>query len=533
MRSLRVAPGLGVLIALGACVDKTPPAPAVDPALVAENLLPAPPTDIANRVDATFGTGVVYLGNTIESGHQGPLVPGDKISIVHYWQVNTAPPKGFRVFSHLQGAGGDYANVDLTDMRKGHPPDTWRAGEVIRDRQTFILRKDWRSPTATLVVGLYKKGSPKVSDRLPVSGATSKDGAVPVATFTIDLSKLPPPPGTVVVKKATGPITIDGKADEPDWQTAASTSGFATAEGGAEPKGPTAGKMMWDDQYLYVFVSATDDDVASTYTKTDEPIWKADVVEVFVDADGNGKGYVELQVSPTNVQFDTWWPTGRSAPDDKAYSAGMKTAVNVRGTVNAGNADDQGWDAEFAIPLAAVKGQDPSMAVRLPPQLGDAWRVNVVRVDFPKGSPQAGAAWNRIRASDYHSLDRMLTVKFGDSAGNLTAVAPTEASGAAPVLAPMPATVPGAAGSKPGAPASNPGAPAGNPGAPASPASNPGAPAGNPGAPAGNPGAPASNPGAPASNPGAGTAAGAPTLQPAKPSVRAPSPGPMAPPATR
>ena len=218
-------------------------------------------------------------------------------------------------------------------------------------------------------------------------------------------------------------------------------------------------------------------------------------------------------MSPTNVQFDTWWPTGRSAPDDKAYSAGMKTAVNVRGTVNAGNGDDQGWDAELAIPLAAVKGQDSAMAVRVPPQLGDTWRVNVVRVAFPKGSPQAGAAWNRIRASDYHSLDRMLTVKFGDATGSLLAGAPGEASGAMPVLTPMPAVTPGA--SNPGAPASNPGAPASNPGAPAS-----------------NPGASASNPGAAAPAPAAGSGS-APTLQPGKPSVRAPAPGPTAPPATR
>jgi hypothetical protein len=61
---------------------------------------------------------VVYLGNTVELAHPGPVVPGDKLTIVHYWQVNQAPPKGYRVFSHLTGDRGDFANVDLTDMRK-------------------------------------------------------------------------------------------------------------------------------------------------------------------------------------------------------------------------------------------------------------------------------------------------------------------------------------------------------------------------------------------------------------------------------
>jgi len=439
MRSLRLRHVAGLIaVALVGCVDKSPPAPAVDPALVAENLLAAPPTDIANRVDASFGGGIVYLGNTVEQPQAGPATPGDKLTIVHYWQVNQAPPKGYRVFSHLQGEGGDYANVDLTDMRKGHPPDTWRAGEVIRDRQTFVLRKDWRSPKATLVVGLYKKGSPKVSDRLAVTGAPSKDGAVPVVTFDIDLSKLPPPPGTVIVKKAAGAIVVDGKADEADWQTAVSTAGFATAEGGPEPKGTTSARLTWNDQFLYVFVSASDSDVATPYTKADDSIWKADVIEVFIDADANGKGYVELQVSPTNVQFDKWYPAGRGGPEDMAFAAGMITAVNVRGTANASTDEDQGWDAEFAIPLAAVKGSDAAMAVRLPPQPGDTWRVNVVRVDYPAGGQPAAASWNRIRYSDFHSLDRMLTIRFGDSAGALTPpTAPVTPEGAAPALVPV------------------------------------------------------------------------------------------------
>jgi hypothetical protein len=275
MGSLRVAPALGVVVTLCACVDKSPPAPAVDPALVAENLLPAPPTDIANRVDATFGAGIVYLGNTIESAHQGPLMPGRQdLTIVHYWQVNAGAAQGLPgVLAPDRATGGDFANVDLTDMRKGHPPDTWRPGEVIRDRQTFILRKDWKSPKLALSVGLYQKGSAKVSDRLAVTGAPSKDGAVTVATFEVDVAQ----PTGPIAKRAVGAIVVDGKATEPAWREALSTAGFQTAEGSPEPNGPTAAKLTWDDQHLYVYVSATDNDVASSYTATDEPIWKADV----------------------------------------------------------------------------------------------------------------------------------------------------------------------------------------------------------------------------------------------------------------
>jgi hypothetical protein len=322
-------------------------------------------------------------------------------------------------------------------MRKGHPSDKWTAGQIIRDPQTFILRKDWRAPTAKMVVGIYKKGGHKLTDRMEVTGGEVKDRALTVASFTIDVSKAAPLPGTLLVKKASGAITIDGKADEPAWATATGTSAFQTAEGGPEPKGPTSAKVTWDDQNLYLFVSADDDDVKSEFTKTDESIWKSDVIEAFIDADGNGKGYVELQVSPQNVHFDAWFPTVRPT-SDLTYSANMKTAVNVRGTLNASTDDDQGWDAEIAIPLAAVKGMDSAMNVRLPPQPGDVWRFNVVRADYGKDGKPSAASWNRIRFSEWHSLDRMVTLTFADANGDTKPAAAPVAPVTPPESVPAP-----------------------------------------------------------------------------------------------
>src|SRR5262249_53528604 len=105
-----------------------------------------------------------------------------------------------------------------------------------------------------------------------------------------------------------------------------------------------------------------------------------------------------------------------------AWDSGMVTAVKLRGTSDPGDTD-QGWDAEIGIPWAAVKGRDETMNVRLPPQVGDRWRLNVVRVDVKTGSTAAfsggASSWNRIRCADFHALDRMLTVVFADRAGSI------------------------------------------------------------------------------------------------------------------
>jgi hypothetical protein len=427
------------VIATPACIDKATPGDPhkIDATFVQSNLLDTVPA-IPHRVDARFrapgGGEVVYLGNDL--GRQ-KLAPGDTVEITHYWRVVTPPGKGWKVFAHLHGDAGDFLNVDLSDMRTGHPVATWRAGEIIRDPQSFVIAKDWKSKSATLRLGLYPPGAHRIADRMEAvaaDGADVVDRAIGVATWAVDLSKTPPPPGTLVLKQAAGPIAIDGKADDIGWRNAAVQTAFTTAEGCPALADATEAKLTWDDQFLYLFVSSEDADVYSPFDKHDDHLWENDVVEMFIDADGNKRGYVELQVNPRNVTFDTWFVTGRPNRDD-SFDAGLQTAVVVHGTLDDREDGDAGWDVEMAIPLAAVKGKDPAMKVNVPPKLGDVWHLNVVRGEAPESSGKTAASWNRITCEDFHGLDRMLSVQFADAQGS---VKPVEAGAPTP-----PAVAPG------------------------------------------------------------------------------------------
>ncbi len=418
MRSALVAG----LLAWVACVDRGPgPQPKkVDPAYVAAHVLAQPPAGLTPRLDVALGGGqVIYLGNTVD---RAAVVPGQIVRVTHYWQVVHPIGAGWKVFALVRGAPGtaDFINLPATDMELGHDPARWQPGEVIEDVEDITLRPDWRSPTATLTVGLIAVGQHGVGDRMAASGPHTQDRAVIARVIDVDLSKAPPPPGTVHVPRALGPIAIDGVASEPAWATAATSPELVTAEGSADPVGKAIAKLTWDDQYLYAFVSITDSDIVSEYKNHDEPLWKADCVELFIDADGNRRGYIELQVNPNNATFDSWFAVTRAQGGDASWDSGMQTAVKLRGTTAPGDTD-QGWDAEIAIPWQAVRGRDAAMAVRLPPEAGDRWRMNVVRVDVRTGdkTPQA-SSWNRISSADFHALDRMLTVVFADSNGSIT-----------------------------------------------------------------------------------------------------------------
>jgi hypothetical protein len=439
MRVVLLAAAL--LAVLAGCVDHGPgPQPRkVDPAHVKAHLLAAAPADL-ERLDVTLGGKVVYLGNKIE---QTRVAPGQAVTITHYWKVLAPVGDRWRVFTLVRAPAGsaDFMNLDPTDMQHAYGPAMWKAGDVIEDPQMFVVRPDWRSARATILVGLIEVGRHGTLDRMAASGPRTQDRAVVARVLEIDTARAPPPAGTVHLPRARGEIVIDGLAAEPAWAAAAASPELATAEGSAEPKGKATAKLLWDDEYLYVFASILDTDIYSEFTRHDDPLWKADCVELFIDADGNRRGYVELQVSPNNVTFDAWFAGPRGPRGDEAWDSGMRSAVKVNGTGNVKGDGDRGWDVEIAVPLAAVKGRDESMGVRIPPAVGDRWRLNLVRVDRrSNGEIASVASWNRIGMNDFHALDRMLTVVFADAAGSIVPqAAPAAGGSAAPAAAAPPA----------------------------------------------------------------------------------------------
>ncbi len=430
--------------ALVGCKDRAVPGAKKDPEYAQKNLLSTAPTP-KQAVNGDFGGKVVYLGNDVD---KTSLKPGEKFTVVHYWKVVQPPGADYAIFTHVRGNGGEWMNVDMTKMRTSYPLGDWKAGDIIRDEQTITLRGDWKSPVATINIGIYKRGGHTENDRLPiVSGPDDGHRGIVVSRFTIGgagasaTPEAPPAQASTgyVVRRAAGPITIDGKADEASWTDAVSTGPFKDAQGSSAPVPPTSARMLWDDKNLYVFIDVTDTDVYSQYKRPDDPLWKEDTVELFIDADRNGHGYVELQVNPNNAQFDSWFQTTRAQPGDEKWTSGIVSAVVVDGTLDNRGDTDKGWHAEIAIPLEAVKGKDAAMAVTLPPKVGDSWKLNVVRVEKGKDAKTITASsWAAISMADFHAIDRLQTVTFGDEKGALAVAAPAAPAPAPAEAAPTP-----------------------------------------------------------------------------------------------
>lgn len=416
---------LAALLALVAC--RSGSKKKIDQAAIDRNLLGEAPAEIENRVDANLGGKVIYLGNEVNPHVLGP---GKTATVVHYWKVVEPPGEEWQVYTHLLGPADHWMNLDHSDMREGYPVGKWKAGDVIRDEQSFTLESPWKASSAKLVVGLWKKeGNQRME---VVSGPADAQRRVLAYEWPVDArGRAFKPMPNYQVRRASAAITIDGKDSEPDWKAAQVSPTFEVAEGGPKLAGSARARLLWDEQNLYVFVDVEDPDVHSQYKKQDDPLWKEDVVEIFIDADRNRRGYVELQVNPRNAHFDAWFPVTRAKQSHFEWTSGMKSAVQVKGTVDQRGDHDKGWSVEIAIPLADVKGMDPAMKVAIPPAPGDRWRLNVIRVDLPRGADGvAAASWSPITIRDFHALGRMLNVVFADAEGKVPGKEPPAGAGA-------------------------------------------------------------------------------------------------------
>jgi aryl-alcohol dehydrogenase-like predicted oxidoreductase len=148
----------------------------------------------------------------------------------------------------------------------------------------------------------------------------------------------------------------------------------------------------------------------------DEHIWDEEVVEVFLDADGSGRNYAELEINPINVVCDlrveTPWPSLKSLTEWDWE--GMTTAVvplkDTHGTV-------EGWTALGRLPWTGLRSLYPAPTVALPPQSGQSWRFNVFRIKRPGGpaKPQEGvvlAAWSKPSGPSFHDPAAFQTMRF-------------------------------------------------------------------------------------------------------------------------
>ncbi len=186
------------------------------------------------------------------------------------------------------------------------------------------------------------------------------------------------------IKRTIDNIAVDGLGDEDSWKKASWSEDFVDIEGDKKPNPyyQTRVKMLWDDQFLYFYAEMEEPNVWAKLTERDAVIFYDNDFEIFIDPDGDTHNYYEYEVNA----FNTVWDLLLTKPyRDNGHAInnwdikGLKSAVNIKGTINDPSDKDEGWSVEVAIPWKALK---EATRANTPPRDKDVWRINFSRVQW-------------------------------------------------------------------------------------------------------------------------------------------------------
>ena len=247
--------------------------------------------------------------------------------------------------------------------------------------------------------------------------------------------------------RAAGPITIDGKLDEPSWEKAPRSRAFVDIVTGEPAWFDTRAALLWDDAYLYFGFTVPETDVWGTLTERDSKIYLDNDVEVFIACKD---AYYEFEINALDTIYEVFWIWKDVFKPGSIYDVpewdldtqkvatlsgvgghihprgarwgflewdfpGLLHAVHVDGTLNKRDDVDKGWTVELAFPWEGMRWLADSRS--LPPESGDVWRIDCSR--FEKIGPDgtllkrsAGWTWNKHGHYDSHIPETFTYVHF-------------------------------------------------------------------------------------------------------------------------
>lgn len=248
--------------------------------------------------------------------------------------------------------------------------------------------------------------------------------------------------------RAEGPITIDGRLDEPSWQLAPWSTPFVDIVTGSPAWFDTRVAILWDDDCLYFGFKAEETDVRAFLTERDSKIYEDNDFEVFI---AGRDAYYEFEINAFNTIYEAFWLwTDAIVPGSLFYQKpewdpethrlmvisgigghvhprgerwgfldwdfpGVRHAVHINGVLNSCNHSDRGWTAELAFPWRGLSLLADGRS--LPPTDGDIWRIDCSRfqqVDRQgrRLDPSPGWTWNKHGYYDSHIPETFTKVKF-------------------------------------------------------------------------------------------------------------------------
>jgi hypothetical protein len=214
-----------------------------------------------------------------------------------------------------------------------------------------------------------------------------------------------------IVHRASGAITMDGKDHPMEWRNAMAIKNFTIPVTKEPAKERTVVKMLWDDENLYIWFMADDEDLRATLKGKTAALWSEDVVEVFLTADYAKGSYYELELAPSNelLALQIAKAHGETIGQRANWTHHITTSMELSGTLNNPADKDKFYRGIIKVPF-----KDLLYAGNKAPAMGDQWRFISARCNLSKpfGRRQEFSAAVPLSAIDFHINPEYGTMKF-------------------------------------------------------------------------------------------------------------------------
>jgi hypothetical protein len=248
-------------------------------------------------------------------------------------------------------------------------------------------------------------------------------------------------------------MRIDGRLDKPAWREAPKSPRFVDLVSGVPGLLDTRMASLWDDEALYVAFWVSEPNVQARLARRDSLVWTENDVEIFI---GGEDCYYEFEINARGTIYEVFYIWQDALKKGSRFDRpefdlcehrvdvlggfqdamrwgkhprglrwafmdwdlpGLRTAVQVRGTLNDASDVDEGWTAEIAFPWRGLKTLAGTRPV--PPRAGDVWRMDFSRFELLDNcgvtvEPHPGWALNKHGVYDSHIPECFSFVHFSE-----------------------------------------------------------------------------------------------------------------------
>jgi hypothetical protein len=180
--------------------------------------------------------------------------------------------------------------------------------------------------------------------------------SIAVCLPVVALAQPQEPPAAFAIKRATGPITIDGNLSDPAWKDALRIDKWyeTNATDNTEPQVKNTAWIAYDDHFFYAafhFEDPHPEQIRSPYSDRDNIPSSTDYAGVILDTRNDGKTAILFLSNARGIQYDSV-SDDTSGNEDSSPDFFWESAAKIT---------KDGWDLELRIPFSSLryKNADP------------------------------------------------------------------------------------------------------------------------------------------------------------------------------